>query len=142
HEVANWDASGAQSIPDYLSALERECACCEAAAEVRRLSEETARCSAGVGSASSGHTPGVILPNTGAGQREPRRQETDSQTRSWSRIRTARHGAGVMRMRAVFFLLSACASLLLLLSLISVSSACNKALCASDVSKCLLQVGS
>ncbi|XP_066514576.1 twisted gastrulation protein homolog 1-A-like isoform X1 [Hoplias malabaricus] len=45
-------------------------------------------------------------------------------------------GAGVMRMRAVFFLLSVCSSLILL---ISVSSACNKALCASDVSKCLLQ---
>lgn len=48
---------------------------------------------------------------------------------------------GVVRMRsALLFLLLSSLCSLLLLSHIPIISACNKALCASDVSKCLLQV--
>ena len=43
-------------------------------------------------------------------------------------------------MRPVHLLIPATAALLFLLSGISVTSGCNKALCASDVSKCLIQV--
>ncbi|KAB5535733.1 hypothetical protein PHYPO_G00121370 [Pangasianodon hypophthalmus] len=48
---------------------------------------------------------------------------------------------GVVRMRSALLLLLLLSSLcsLLLLSHIPIISACNKALCASDVSKCLLQ---
>ncbi|XP_062843911.1 twisted gastrulation protein homolog 1-A [Trichomycterus rosablanca] len=44
-----------------------------------------------------------------------------------------------MRMRSALLNLSSVSLLLLLISAISLTDACNKALCASDVSKCLLQ---
>lgn len=43
-------------------------------------------------------------------------------------------------MRPGELILPAVAVLLFLLSILSLSSGCNKALCASDVSKCLIQV--
>ncbi len=45
-----------------------------------------------------------------------------------------------VRMRPALFLCPVLISLLFLLSGLTVISGCNKALCASDVSKCLLQV--
>lgn len=43
-------------------------------------------------------------------------------------------------MRPGELILPAVAVLLFLLSILSLTSGCNKALCASDVSKCLIQV--